>query len=171
MKLSSTLEDYLETIFRLEKKKRAARVRDISSRLNVAKSTVNAALKSLAGKRLINYEPYELIMLTDEGREKASSIVRSHQIVRHFMQEVLALDEEKAERIAHTMEHAVDRDVLERFVCFLAYISRKEEKTGAWLDEFKRFIKHGLKGKSCKNCIRDYMDKMKSEMDVGWEQE
>ena len=46
--LSSTLEDYLEAIFRIEKKKRAARVRDIAGRVGVTKSTVNAALKSLA---------------------------------------------------------------------------------------------------------------------------
>jgi DtxR family Mn-dependent transcriptional regulator len=112
--LSSTLEDYLEAIFRIENKKRTARVRDISSRLNVAKSTVNAALKSLAGKKLINYEPYELIVLTEKGREKASSIVRSHQIIRHFMQEILALDEER-------------------------------------------------------DCIKEYMDKMRSEIDIEWE--
>jgi DtxR family Mn-dependent transcriptional regulator len=166
--LSSTLEDYLEAIFRIENKKRAARVRDISSRLNVAKSTVNAALKSLAGKKLIHYEPYELIVLTEKGREKASSIFRSHQIIRHFMQEVLALDDEKADRIACTMEHAIDREVLERFVCFLAYISRKEEKTGAWLDEFKSFIKDGSNGISCKDCVKGYMDKMQSEIDIEW---
>ncbi len=46
VKLSSTLEDYLEAIFRIEKEKRAARVRDISQYLGVAKSTVNAALKA-----------------------------------------------------------------------------------------------------------------------------
>ena len=60
--LSSTLENYLEAIFRIEKKKRAARVRDISQHVGVSKSTVSAALKSLASKKLIEYEPYELIV-------------------------------------------------------------------------------------------------------------
>jgi len=169
--LSSTLEDYLEAIFRIENKKRAARVRDISSHLSVAKSTVNAALKSLAEKQLINYEPYELITLTEEGRNRALSIVRSHQIIRHFMQEILALGDEKADRIACTMEHVVDREVVERFVCFLAYISRKEEKTGAWLDELKRFMKDGCKGVSYKDCIGEYLEKMQSELDIEWRQD
>jgi DNA-binding MarR family transcriptional regulator len=47
-KLSSTLEDYLKAIFSLEKKKRTARVRDIAQHMGVSKSTVSAALKSLA---------------------------------------------------------------------------------------------------------------------------
>ena len=53
-KLSSTLEDYLEAIFRLEKTKRTARVRDIAQTVGVSKSTVSAALKSLAGKNLVD---------------------------------------------------------------------------------------------------------------------
>jgi DtxR family Mn-dependent transcriptional regulator len=167
--LSSTLEDYLEAIFRIEKKKRAARVRDIASHLGVAKSTVSAALKSLAGKKLINYEPYELIMLTEKGREKATDIVMSHQIILHFLKDVLALNEERAEHIACRMEHAVDREVIERFVCFLAFINTTGEKRGRWIDEFRRFVRDGSKDKSCKDCIKEYMDAHQSENDIEWE--
>jgi len=45
------------------------------------RSTVSAALKSLANKKLIEYEPYELIILTPEGREKAVTIVMNHYII------------------------------------------------------------------------------------------
>ena len=82
VELSSTLENYLEAIFRIEKRKRVARVRDISQALGVAKSTVNAALKSLARKGMIDYEPYELVGLTEEGRRRAGDIVASHLIIR-----------------------------------------------------------------------------------------
>jgi len=168
--LSSTLEDYLEAIFRIEKEKRAARVRDISSRLGVAKSTVNAALKSLAAKELINYSPYELIVLTEEGREKASDIVVFHRILYRFLKDVLALGEERAEKIACEMEHAVDREAIERFCCFLAYVHTevggtpskgKAAKGGkSWIEGFRTFMGKGSRGKSCKECIREHVDQL-----------
>ena len=61
--LSSTLEDYLEAICRLEQEKGFARVRDIARALGVANSTATAALQALSKKGLINYEPYEPVTL------------------------------------------------------------------------------------------------------------
>ena len=156
-KLSSTLEDYLEAIYRIETEKRAARVRDISEHLGVAKSTVNAALKSLGSKGLIEYEPYELIVLTEKGRQEASAVVMSHEIIRHFLQHVLALDRETAETVACGMEHAVDRDVFERFVCFIAYIEQKDSAGGLCIDEFRRFVSDS---KTCGDCVEDYVKKL-----------
>jgi DtxR family Mn-dependent transcriptional regulator len=164
VELSSTLEDYLEAIFRIEKRKRVARVRDISKALGVAKSTVNAALKSLARKGMIDYEPYELVGLTEQGRRRAGDIVASHLIIRHFLEDVLALDAEKAEEIACEMEHAVDRVALERFVCFLAFIEKGGSGTSRWIDEFHDFISAGATGKSCRECMNEYMKAVRSEI-------
>lgn len=163
--LSSTLEDYLEAIFQIEKRKRVARVRDISKALGVAKSTVTAALKSLAKKGMIDHEPYELISLTEEGRKRAEDIVISHLIIRHFLEDVLAFDGERAERIACEMEHAVDRDALDRFVCFLAFVKRSSPGKGRWIDEFRDFIEEGHVGRSCRECISEYMSTVRSEID------
>jgi DtxR family Mn-dependent transcriptional regulator len=162
--LSSTLEDYLEAIFRIENRKRAARVRDISSHLGVAKSTVSAALKNLAEKELIDYEPYEIAVLTEKGREKALRIVMSHQVLRYFLEDVLAVEEERAEDTACRMEHAVDREVIERFVCFLAFINNTGQTSKKWIDEFRRFIKEGSEGKSCKHYVKEYMDALHAEI-------
>jgi DtxR family Mn-dependent transcriptional regulator len=68
--LSATLENYLEAIFRLEEEKGFARVRDISSGLDVAKSAVTTALQSLSEKGLVRYEPYEPVRLSAEGRRE-----------------------------------------------------------------------------------------------------
>jgi len=162
--LSSTLEDYLEAIYRIENEKPAARVRDISTYLGVAKSTVNAALKSLAKKELVEYAPYELIALTEKGREKAADIAMNHQIMLDFLHEALFLDEKKAEDIACKMEHAVDREVLERFVCFLVFLRNRSEKKTSWGDEFRRFLSEGYTGKSCKECIKEYIDNVQMHM-------
>jgi DtxR family transcriptional regulator, Mn-dependent transcriptional regulator len=168
--ISSTLEDYLEAIFRIEKEKRAARVKDISQYLGVAKSTVNAALKSLTAKGLIDYEPYQLITLTQKGRERATEIVIFHEVMRHFLQDILALDEDRAELIACEMEHAVDRDVIERFVCFLAFIENLDDGQKIWMNNFRKVVGEKPQGKVCARIIEKYMETLQPKIDFAWEQ-
>ena len=163
--LSSTLEDYLEAIFRIEKKKRAARVRDIAGRVGVTKSTVNAALKSLAAKQLVEYEPYELIVLTPKGREKALTIVMSHYIISHFLQSVLALGRERAERMACELEHAVDRETMERFICFLAFARKFAADGSDLMGEFRRFLNEGFEGRLCQALLREYRERIEAKID------
>jgi DtxR family Mn-dependent transcriptional regulator len=164
-KLSSTLEDYLEAIFRLEKAKRTARVRDIAQTVGVSKSTVSAALKSLAGKNLVEYEPYEFIQLTPEGREKAATIVMNHYIISHFLQSVLALNRERAERIACGFEHAVDHEVIQRFVCFLAFVEKSSTEVSQLLGEFKCFLNNGSEEEICRKLFQEYRERIDSELE------
>jgi DtxR family Mn-dependent transcriptional regulator len=163
--LSSTLEDYLEAIFRIEKKKRTARVRDIAQALGVSKSTVSAALKSLANKKLVEYEPYELIMLTPQGRDRAATIVMNHYIISHFLQSVLALSRQTAERIACEFEHSVDQEAIERFACFLAFVRKSAVKGPNLLDEFQIFLSEGPEHRICQELIAEYREKIETEIE------
>jgi len=165
-KLSSTLEDYLEAIFLIEKEKRTARVRDIARHLGVSKSTVSAALKSLASKKLIEYEPYELIALTPEGHNAAATIVMNHYIISHFLQSVLALSRGTAERIACEFEHAVDQEAIERFACFLAFVKKSAAEGADLLDDFQRFLCEGSQRRICQELINEYRERIDTEPEV-----
>jgi len=159
--LSPTLEDYLEAIYHIEKEKRVARPRDISRAQNVAGSTVTAALQSLSEKGLVNYEPYELITLTDEGRERAEELATRHRIIRDFLQNVLGLEAERADAAACGMEHVIDGEALERFVCFLAFMQPHSPDGAKSLERFRRFIKQGADGQTCKECVEEYMESLR----------
>jgi len=161
--LSSTLEDYLETIYRIEKKKRVARPRDISRAQNVAGSTVTAALQSLAQKGLINYEPYEVITLTEDGRKRADQLFVRHNIIEDFLKNILGLEAERAAATACDMEHAVDQEALECFVCFLAFMKRHSPDAAKWLDDFRHFVDEGVNGRSCKECVKEYMKELRQK--------
>ena len=159
--LSPTLEDYLEAIYRIEREQRVARPRDISRAQKVAGSTVTAALQSLAEKGLINYEPYELITLTDEGRERAEELTTRHRIIRDFLENVLGLEAERADATACGMEHVIDREALERFICFLAFMRPHSPDGAKWLERFRRFINEGADGLTCKECVEEYMESLR----------
>ena len=137
--LSSTLEDYLEAILALSKVGGDARVRDISARLSVHKSTVTAALKTLSEKKLVDHEPYGAVVLTDAGRRIASRVARNHAVVKRFLQEVLLVDARTAEDNACRMEHVMDAAVLDRLVAFAEFMrSDAEENTNT----LQRFAEH-----------------------------
>lgn len=124
-KLSAALEDYVEAIYHLQCNNKVARSKDISSTLNVHKSTVTNALKSLSEKGLINYEPYGLITLTQTGEKLARDVVRRHNGLKDFFVKVLGVDAELAESAACRMEHSVPRQIADRFVEFVNYFERE----------------------------------------------
>ena len=82
--LTSSLEDYLESIYLIISEKEAVRPKDIAKRLNVSNASVTGALKTLSDKGMINYAPYDVITLTDKGREAAIDVLRRffHQCIR-----------------------------------------------------------------------------------------
>ncbi|HUX12304.1 MAG TPA: metal-dependent transcriptional regulator [Spirochaetia bacterium] len=118
--LSASQEDYLEAIYHISERKQAARAKDISTRLGVNNSSVTGALHALAQKGLVNYEPYDIVTLTDQGYAAAQQVVRRHEVLREFLVQVLDVAPEEAEESACKLEHAVSDTVLEKLVRFMA---------------------------------------------------
>ena len=114
MKLSKSLEDYLETIYNLSSSKHSASAKDIAEYMHVTLPSVNTAVKNLAEREYLVYKPYEAIVLTKLGIKKAQEIVRRHLVIRTFLSEILKLDYEKAEEEACNLEHAINTDTSER---------------------------------------------------------
>lgn len=135
--LSASLEDYLEAIFLIIRKKQAVRAKDIGEALKVGKASVTGALRALAGKGLINYAPYDVITLTEHGRDKAEDIVRRHEGLKNFFVRVLAVDKDEADASACRLEHEVSEEVLERFMSFMDYLEHSE-KGKLIVSEFKK---------------------------------
>ena len=84
-KLSSSLEDYLETIYNFIEENKSIRAIDISHALNVSRASVTEALKKLASKNLINYGRYDVISMTEEGKKQAVSVISKHKALHHFL--------------------------------------------------------------------------------------
>ena len=122
--LSESLGDYLETIYHLVEENTVARVKNIAERMHVHMSSVTGALKSLAAKKLVNYKPYSVVTLTKRGETAARDLVRRHRALSEFLEDVLQLDAETADRNACHIEHAIEPQVLERLVDFLKRATR-----------------------------------------------
>ncbi len=151
--LSGSLEDYLEAIFFIEQQKQAARAKDIAQRLQVNHSSVTGALRTLSQKGLINYSPYDLITLTTKGRNVAKDIARRHEVLRHFLEDVLDVPPELAEETACKMEHVVRGEVLERFVKFIEFIEVSSRAGAGWVQCFHKYYSREWDEEECKKCL------------------
>jgi len=140
--LSESLEDYLEAIYHIVSDKQAARATDISKRMNVNPSSVTGALRSLAEKGLVNYAPYDIVTLTAEGAEAGRRVVHRHEVLRDFFTQVLAVDDDLANKAACGMEHHVGREVLGRLGCLARFIEVGSQSDGGqWLGRFLEFCR------------------------------
>jgi DtxR family Mn-dependent transcriptional regulator len=112
--LTASLEDYLEAIFHITAEKQAARPKDIAQRLNVKNASVTGALRALADRGLINYAPYDIVTLTQTGREAAEGVVGKHEALRDFFVNILRVDEKTADDAACRMEHSMSDVIFNR---------------------------------------------------------
>jgi DtxR family Mn-dependent transcriptional regulator len=161
--LSESLEDYLETILDLEKTNKVARVKDIAEKMGVLRGSVTGALKNLAEKNLINYEPYSFITLTRKGATIATEIARRHEVLKDFLHNVLLLDPEKAEQNACRMEHGMDRTAIDRLVQFIEYVHYCPRTGDDWIKAFVNYYsKDEHDTQQCRKCMDDCLSRYKN---------
>lgn len=125
--LSASMEDYLEAILRLIKNSGSARSRDIAKMLGVKAASVTGALKILAERKLINYAPYEMISLTQNGRINAEKIIETHTILKDFFVNILGVDEKTADSGACRLEHNIPKKITERLIRFMEFTESSPE--------------------------------------------
>ncbi len=119
------MQDMLEAILRLNEEKGAARVRDLAELLQVHKSTVTAALKHLAREGLVQYSPYERVVLEPAGRAVAERVSGDHAVFARFLSDILLLDEKTADADACRLEHAAGPETIDRLRQFAAFLAAR----------------------------------------------
>ncbi|MDR0800008.1 MAG: metal-dependent transcriptional regulator [Endomicrobium sp.] len=112
--LSASLENYLETIVMLKRKKKHARIGDIAKSLNVKSSSVNIAINFLAENGLVMHEKYGYVDLTNKGEKIALEIQGKHEVLYRFLSNMLFIDSKIADREACEIEHSVSLETVHR---------------------------------------------------------
>lgn len=122
MKLTNSQEEYLKTIYLLEKNRPKVRVTDIASRLKITKPSVNKAINVLKEMKLINYKAYGNITLTKEGEVYALEIIKKQDILKMFLVEILNIDKQQAEEEAIAMKHAISEQTAKKLNGYITQI-------------------------------------------------
>ena len=99
-------EEYCETIFELDEDDLDVIQARIADRLEVSRPAVSEMVKRLEKEGLITSEDH-VILLTDDGRDLATSVVRRHRLAERFLTDVLGLSWTEAHHEAGRWEHVI----------------------------------------------------------------
>lgn len=121
--MTFTEENYLKAIYFLQSRSETGEVsaNEIAQRLENRPATVTDMLKKLSEKKLIHYEKYKRIRLTETGRKTALSVVRKHRLWETFLSEKLSFDWDEVHDVAEQLEHIDSPKLIEKLDEFLGY--------------------------------------------------
>ena len=83
--ITSSMEDYLEMIYRIHQRGEAVRVGGLAESLNVKPSSATKMVANLKKEGLVLSEKYGYIKLTDAGHALGAYLVSRHEILHRFL--------------------------------------------------------------------------------------
>ena len=110
--ISSSLEEYLKTIYVLKKQGQDIKVTTIANRMNCTKPSVNKAIKNLKANEMLEYEAYGEIRLTNKGEALAKKVLEAYDIVYVFLTEILEIPKEEAKEEAIRLKAVMNDNTL-----------------------------------------------------------
>lgn len=122
--VSSTVEDYLKVVLKIEDMKQRASTSRVARHLEVADATVTDMLRKLKKAGLLEYKPYYGATLTRKGRQVAVRILRRHRLLEMFLHQVLGYGWEQVHQEAERLEHAVSDLFISRIDALLDFPSQ-----------------------------------------------
>ena len=147
--ISKASEEYLKTMYVLKKQNGNIRVTDIAKKMNCTKPSVNKALNNLKEEKLINYETYGTIELTEEGENLAKKILEAYDIVYLFLKDVLNLDEQEAKEEAEKIKLVTTDETINKLAKYVHNVLGLRELN----------CNYDINEKKCRSCIK----RMKSQ--------
>lgn len=135
-RLTASMEDYLEMIYRLSKAKGYTRMNELAGALNVQPPAATRMVQKLAAMKLINYQKYGILELADQGKQLGASLLLRHNTIEKFLR-ALGVNEASILEETEKIEHTISNETLGCISVFLDFT----EANGAFFAQFDLFRK------------------------------
>jgi DtxR family Mn-dependent transcriptional regulator len=113
------MQDYLKTIYKLQRDRGAVSTSAIADRLHVTAASATNMVKRLARLKLVSYARYRGFTLTPTGQRIALEIIRHHRLIELYLAQELGVSLDRVDREAEKMEHVLSEDVEARMATTL----------------------------------------------------
>ena len=114
-------ENYLKAMFTLSMGSGELNVNDLSKHLGIKMPTVTSMMKKLATKKLVHYESYKPLRLSEKGQKDAALIIRKHRLTEMYLVEKMGFGWEQVHEIAEQIEHIKSPDFFAKMDELLDY--------------------------------------------------
>ena len=115
-------ENYLKTIFSVYMQTQSnVSTNEIANLLDTSPASVTEMIKKLQEKNLVVYEKYNGVMLSDDGKNKAISIIRKHRLWETFLVKKLDFSWSEVHDVAEQLEHIKSEKLTDKLDHLLNY--------------------------------------------------
>lgn len=140
--LTSSMEDYLEMIFRNIQSEGYMRMNTLSELLNVKPSSATKMVQKLTELGFVDYKKYGIIFLTKDGIKIGKFLLRRHNALEKFLKSISINEYLLAE--TELIEHHIGVNTLMSIECFNRFIEKhpeilKQYKTFSLTDHDEEF--------------------------------
>lgn len=101
------MEDYVKAIYRLGEANARVTTQSLAEKVGVAPASVTSMLKRLAELKLVEYEPYKGVELTESGRKVAMEMIRHHRLLELYLTQALGFSWDEVHVEADRLEHFI----------------------------------------------------------------
>lgn len=137
--LTSSMEDYLEMIYRICLEEGYVRINQLALKLNVRPSSTTKIVQRLSELNLVDYKRYGIIKLTDEGKELGEYLLKRHEIIQEFLKNLGI--EETLLRDTELIEHDVSSKTLQCIYLYNEFLTDNPDIKSKYEDYRKKFNK------------------------------
>jgi DtxR family Mn-dependent transcriptional regulator len=109
--LSKEAEEYLENIYKLQKRNGAAKTKELAQTMHVVPGSITNTIEHLESHNLVTHEPYRGVKHTREGEKNALNIIRKHRLAERLLTDVLKADWSTVHEDACKLEHALTKNL------------------------------------------------------------
>ncbi len=131
--LTSSMEDYLEMIYRICQKEGYVRMNQLAKNLNVRPSSATKIVQKLRDLGMVDYQKYGIIQLTEEGKRLGKFLLRRHNIIEEFLKNIGTVDTRLKD--TEIMEHGVSISTLRNIYILSKFLLDNPDI----MEQFKKF--------------------------------
>jgi DtxR family transcriptional regulator, Mn-dependent transcriptional regulator len=110
---SQEAEEYIEIIYKLQKRNGVAKTKDLAENLHVVPGSITNTVEHLESHGLVAHEPYRGVKLTKDGEKLALDILRRHRLAERLLTDILKAEWSSVHEDACRLEHALSKNVIE----------------------------------------------------------
>ncbi len=111
MPITGVMQDYMKTIYKLQRDRGAVSTSEIAERLHVSAASATNMVKRLARLKLVSYTRYHGFVLAPAGQRIALEIIRHHRLIELYLARELNISLDQVDSEAEKMEHVLSEDV------------------------------------------------------------
>jgi DtxR family Mn-dependent transcriptional regulator len=118
---TQAVEDYLKAIFEIQQSEEQVATTTLANHMNVTAASVTGMIKKLAELKLVTYQRYQGVKLTEAGQKIALEVIRHHRLVERYLSEALGVPWDQVDAEADKWEHVLSDDLESRIDAYLGH--------------------------------------------------